>query len=327
MRRKISVLMVIGLLFTITASAGTYFYLRVLERDLETAQAKLEQFSQIVSVPVLVRDVARGGQIVEDDVTSEQISTSHLPYDLVRALGDVAPGDGGPLIARTDLKAGQFLLRAHLATPAEVGSAEVLLPVGSRAYALRPANSDAFDGRIAPGDPVDVFWRAKGAEEATETRLLATRLEVARPYVRPDALAEAGAGAAAAQGADGAPPAASAAQERVVLVGPAEEIALLIQTDGRGEHMIVPANHTAYVASEQVAVNDEDVTARPLAARSADAARRQADVGDSRSMDNDNVTDEPENAVKVIQSLVKAPPTCTLNIVRSATRSVIEVPC
>lgn len=309
---KTSVFLIVGLLFTALACGGIFLYLRALEADLAEARAEVERLSEVevLSVPVLARDLARGEEISPDALRLALVSASMLPEDVLRGLEDVRAGADGKLLAARDLQAGNFLLRSNIARPQVLGSANVIVPADAAAIMLQPANAGNIVDMLSPGDPVAVFWRETGPDGA-KTRLIASGLEVARPYAGGEDRAdpESSASGADGNGADG---------KGLVIVGPAEDVAHLVQVAGRGEQFVLPATEVHLTENGELLISDSDLLGLPAVA-SSEGAAQVAQAGSA------------QDGVPAWYGLGSASrgqaERCQLHIVRSGARSTVEVPC
>jgi len=311
---KIPMFLVAGLAVTATASGGTYFYVKSLEKDLRDAKAEIARLSEIetLSVPVLARDVPKGATLEADAFTMVKISASHLPDDVIVDPGQAMAAADDMLIAANDLKADSFLLFSQLARPQAISSAGVLVPFGYAAISVSTSNAEDFSQPFAPEDRVDVLWRVteEGQGGETRTHLVGSNLSVAQPY-------DAGDG-------ERGPSTSDAADDKIVLVGPTSEIARLVQSDGRGEHFVVPANSSFVTGEKDEVHDDQSLTSRP--------AVEVPDVGKdkskpARTADAPTDSKPPSSWERVSLPLEFSPKRCQLNVVRSASRSTVEVPC
>lgn len=325
LRGKIPMFLVAGLVVTATASGGTYFYVKSLEQDLRDAEAEIARLSEIetISVPVLKRSVAQGATLDADAFTTVKISANHLPDDVVVDLGQAMTVADGMLTAAHDLQADSFLLFSQLARPQTVSSAGVLVPFGYAAISVSAANADDFTQRFEPEDRVDVLWRMTDEEQGGEkrTRLIGSNLSVAQLYEAGDAEGDP-AGNVAADPADDT--AGEVASEKIVLVGPTAEIALLVQSEGRGEHFVVPANSSFTSGGRDEVYDDQSLTSRP-AVEMDDSGADSSEP--TRTSDAPSVSAPPSTWERVSLPLEFSPKRCQLNVVRSASRSTVEVPC
>lgn len=309
---KTSVFLIVGLLFTAVACGGIYLYLNALEADLAEARAEIERLSEVevVSVPVLARDLARGEEIGPDALRLSLVSASRLPEDVLRGLEDIRAGSDGKLLAARGLRAGNFLLRSNIAQPQVLGSANVMVPADAAAIMLQPANAGNIVDMLSPGDPVAVFWRDVGPD-GVKTRLVASGLEVARPYAGGEDRAdpESRASGAGENGADG---------KGLVVVGPTEEVAHLVQVTGRGEHFVLPATEVHLTENGELLISDSDLLGLPAFA-SSEGVGEVTQAGAA------------QDGVPAWYGLGAASrgraERCQLNIVRSGARSTVEVPC
>ena len=324
LRGKIPMFLVAGLLVTATASGGTYFYVKSLEQDLREAKAEIARLSVVetLSVPVLAQDVRQGTILDADAFTMAKISADHLPDDVVIDLTQAMGVANGQLTAAQDLQAGSFLLLSQLARPQTISSAGVMVPFGYAAIAVSAANAEDFRRPFGPGDRVDILWRMtdEGQGGETQTRLIGSNLSVAqfddRDAGEPDA--------SATTTADAADMAVGAAEDEIVLVGPITEIALLVQSEGRGEHFVVPANSSVVSGGRDEAHDDQSLTARP-AVEMDDAGTQESKP--ARTSESPSVSKPPSQWERVSLPLEFSPKKCQLMVVRSASRSMVEVPC
>jgi len=309
---KTSVFLIVGLLFTAVACGGIYLYLRALETDLAEARAEVERLSkvEVLSVPVLARDLMRGDEIGPDALSLAIVSANRLPEDVLHGLEDIREEADGKLLAARDLRAGTFLLRSHIARPQVVGGAHFVVPAGAAAIMVQPANAGSLAGILSPGDPVAIFWRDIGPD-GVQTRLIASGLEVGRPYDRGEDHVSLEGSGLGASGKD-------TENKGLVVVGPAEDVARLVQVIGRGEQFVLPATEVHVTEDGELHIADSDLLELPAFA-SAGEQGQLARAGTA------------QDAVPAWYGLGASgrdkAEKCQLFIVRSGVRTAVEVPC
>ncbi|MEQ8431147.1 MAG: hypothetical protein RIB69_12000 [Roseovarius sp.] len=327
LRGKIPTFLVAGLVVTATASGGTYFYVKSLEQDLREARAEIARLSEVetLSIPVLARDVAQGTILDADAFTTVKISADHLPDDVVVDLAQAMSVADGKLSAAHDLQADSFLLLSQLTRPQTISSAGVMVPFGYAAIAVSAANADEFAQPFSPGDRVDILWRMtdEGQGGETHTRLIGSNLSVAQLHDQPAEEPGASTNDTAAP-AEAANPRGEAEKDKIVLVGPASEIALLVQSEGRGEHFVLPANSSVVSGGRNESYDDESLTSRPVVEMD-DAGAQESEP--ARTSDAPSDSEPPSQWERVSLPLEFSPKRCQLMVVRSASRSMVEVPC
>ncbi len=327
LRGKIPMFLVAGLAVTAVASGGTYFYVKALEQDLRDARAEIARLSEIetVSIPVLERDVPQGAVLDADAFTTVKISANHLPDDVVVDLAQAMDIADGTLTAAQDLKADSFLLLSQLARPEIIASGGVIVPFGQAAISVSAANAPDFKKRFGPGDRVDVLWRMtdEKADGQAGTRVIGSNLSVAQVYDLDDGARNASSNDDAVI-VNVANTVQEPADDMIVLVGPTSEIALLVQSEGRGEHFVVPANSSVVSGGRDKVYDDKTLTSR-TAVEDPDADKKETKP--ARTSDAPSDSKPAPSWERVSLPIEFAPKKCQLNVVRSASRSIIEVPC
>ncbi|KAA0912248.1 hypothetical protein FLO80_16700 [Aquicoccus porphyridii] len=356
MRRKIWLFLAIGLFLSVASSAGIYLYLSSLENKLQAAQKQLERMVSVARVPLLTRDIARGERVTAADFKLTDITAAAVPDNMLQDLEASFSEAGSELFALEDFKAGQFLLTSQLATQGEQTSAGYMLPLNKRAHAISPSNLNEYSAQLSAGDVLDVYWRERERSGKNVTRLLATGLEIARPAPVAPAADEASGSSQAPLSARAFPSQAASSSgsegksDKLVIVGSAEDVANLMQAEKRGEFLIVPSNPGVSAADRmppepatdqklaekseaELPADDEAAsdTAPALAERAWMAVldRASSSASDTSASADSNPTTAPDANLDVpgLFTLNSAPKQCQLIIVRSAARSLIEVPC
>jgi len=326
MHRKVLILLVAGVLLSALSGAGIYFYIGALEAQLGASREKLRQvqadlgaISDVVEVPVLKADVAPGGEITLAGLETARVSLAHMPSDILRNTADLLGKDKTPqtLVAATGLTKGQVLLRSQLLLPDAQRGGTILVPLGQQAFALQAANLAEYRDSLKPGASVDVFWRLVDRKGNRTTRFLVAGMKVART--------------APGQGAAAAPRLAVESRPETLFVGGTpDQVALLVQTEGRGELFVAPGGTDGTLPQRVAGVDNQTLDKLPMA-KEPPASELSAGIGRLSSAEPAQPAPTPvgltDNALSGLLSTETTPSKCFMTVVKGANRSVIEVPC
>lgn len=275
-----------GVILSVAAALGTFRYTRVLEAELASARASLAALGDTVEIPVPKADTARGGTLLPADFRVLTLPAANLPENVLKTLPPVS--DTAPLVALTDLAAGDLLLTGALAEAGANPDLGLLVSPGGHAFAVAPRNLADFDGLLAVGAPVDLIWTRNLGGGQTESRMIGSALRIlALPQ----------------------PGESGALTGKLVLEGEAgSEGMLAYQAEEIGYFHILLSDGVRKTSMAEVAVGPGDLADLPLVVRQGGGAAEDGVIAKITGASDDRTT-------------------CTTAVVRGGGRSLMEVPC
>lgn len=310
-----------GAILTLASGAGVYLVLNDMQSDLLHAREELASLENRHSIVVLSRDLAPGETITADDITTVDITASVLPDAIIRNIDELQAEIGAAPMALRALSTGHFLQRSDIGTPGEETLAGVVLPLGAQGYVFAPENPTKFVTDLNAGDRIDVYWRTGERDGAAATRAIATGLSFAGYVPAPKASG----------------PATGVARPQIAVAAQPEDIARLIEASASGSLYIVPTNRALDLTARSITADASMLAAMPFLSvpgqrPSAQPARPAAPELPTAASDLPTSTGAEQRPpatppAQAVPANFNKPEVCMLNVVRSAQRTVVEVPC
>lgn len=308
MQLKVALLMVAGGALSLTAMYGTVSYVQSMSVEVERLRSEAERIKEVITVPVVSRDVSRGAIISPGDFAALTVAASAVPSSILTDL-EMLPGDASnSYVALSDIAANNFIFLSDLAVAPENEDVSDQVSLDGRRFAITPEDLPQLLQQVAVNERVDVYWTRKTSTSQLETRLLAVGLKVLE---LPDT--------------GNSDPLEVAEKDtnlrsdsQVLLEGAADDVARILQARASaptGEFRLVPARGDVNLGMRVISASEDSLAQLPLV-RSNDATI------------SEQLTANVTNALNSSFTPSTSQPTlCKLSIVRSATRSEVEVPC
>ena len=308
MQLKIVLLMVAGGALSLTAVYGTALYVQSMSVEVERLRSESERIKEVITVPVVSRDVSRGTIISLDDFTTLTVTSSAVPSSILTDL-KLLPGDeSNSYLALSDIAANNFIFLSDLAVAPENEDVSDQVSLDGRRFVISPESLPQLLQQVAVNERVDVYWTRKTSTSQLETRLLAVGLKVLE-------LPDTGNSDPVVVAEDDTN---LRSDSQVLLEGAAEDVARIIQARASvptSEFRLVPARGDVNLGMRAISASEDSLAQLPLV-RSNDTTISEQLTANVTNALNSSFT--PNTSQSTL---------CKLSIVRSATRSEVEVPC
>lgn len=308
MQLKVIILMLAGSALSLAAVYGTFVHVQSMTNEIERLRDEADRIQEVISIPVLERDIERGTLISRDDFSTLAITASVLPPTILSDL-TALPGDlSDRYVAFRDIPANSIIFLTDLALASADGLEPDQASLDGRRFLLAPANLQILATQVAVNEQVDIYWTRKTETSQLETRLLAVGIKVVElPSITTSEQSELIENRVKLPSAD-----------EVLLEGTADDVARILQARAsapNSEFRLMPARDDVELTMQEVLISEDTLEQLPI-------------LRTSDSTVGEQLTDNVQKALNLsFAPKPSQPTTCKLSIVRSAMRSEVEVPC
>lgn len=308
MQLKVIILMLAGSALSLAAVYGTFVHVQSMTNEIERLRDEADRIQEVISIPVLARDIERGTLISRDDFSTLAITASVLPPTILSDL-TALPGDlSDRYVAFRDIPANSIIFLTDLALASADGLEPDQASLDGRRFLLAPANLQILATQVAVNEQVDIYWTRETETSQLETRLLAVGIKVVElPSITTSEQSELIENRVKLPSAD-----------EVLLEGTADDVARILQARAsapNSEFRLMPARDDVELTMQEVLISEDTLEQLPI-------------LRTSDSTVGEQLTDNVQKALNLsFAPKPSQPTTCKLSIVRSAMRSEVEVPC
>lgn len=300
--------MLAGSALSLAAVYGTFVHVQSMTNEIERLRDEADRIQEVISIPVLARDIERGTLISRDDFSTLAITASVLPPTILSDL-TALPGDlSDRYVAFRDIPANSIIFLTDLALASADGLEPDQASLDGRRFLLAPANLQILATQVAVNEQVDIYWTRETETSQLETRLLAVGIKVVElPSITTSEQSELIENRVKLPSAD-----------EVLLEGTADDVARILQARAsapNSEFRLMPARDDVELTMQEVLISEDTLEQLPI-------------LRTSDSTVGEQLTDNVQKALNLsFAPKPSQPTTCKLSIVRSAMRSEVEVPC
>lgn len=308
MQLKVIILMLAGSALSLAAVYGTFVHVQSMTNEIERLRDEADRIQEVISIPVLARDIERGTLISRDDFSTQAITASVLPPTILSDL-TALPGDlSDRYVAFRDIPANSIIFLTDLALASADGLEPDQASLDGRRFLLAPANLQILATQVAVNEQVDIYWTRETETSQLETRLLAVGIKVVElPSITTSEQSELIENRVKLPSAD-----------EVLLEGTTDDVARILQARAsapNSEFRLMPARDDVELTMQEVLISEDTLEQLPI-------------LRTSDSTVGEQLTDNVQKALNLsFAPKPSQPTTCKLSIVRSAMRSEVEVPC
>lgn len=308
MQLKVIILMLAGSALSLAAVYGTFVHVQSMTNEIERLRDEADRIQEVISIPVLARDIERGTLISRDDFSTLAITASVLPPTILSDL-TALPGDlSDRYVAFRDIPANSIIFLTDLALASADGLEPDQASLDGRRFLLAPANLQILATQVAVNEQVDIYWTRETETSQLETRLLAVGIKVVElPSITTSEQSELIENRVKLPSAD-----------EVLLEGTTDDVARILQARAsapNSEFRLMPARDDVELTMQEVLISEDTLEQLPI-------------LRTSDSTVGEQLTDNVQKALNLsFAPKPSQPTTCKLSIVRSAMRSEVEVPC
>ena len=300
--------MLAGSALSLAAVYGTFVHVQSMTNEIERLRDEADRIQEVMSIPVLARDIERGTLISRDDFSTLAITASVLPPTILSDL-TALPGDlSDRYVAFRDIPANSIIFLTDLALASADGLEPDQASLDGRRFLLAPANLQILATQVAVNEQVDIYWTRETETSQLETRLLAVGIKVVElPSITTSEQSELIENRVKLPSAD-----------EVLLEGTTDDVARILQARAsapNSEFRLMPARDDVELTMQEVLISEDTLEQLPI-------------LRTSDSTVGEQLTDNVQKALNLsFAPKPSQPTTCKLSIVRSAMRSEVEVPC
>lgn len=300
--------MLAGSALSLAAVYGTFVHVQSMTNEIERLRDEADRIQEVISIPVLARDIERGTLISRDDFSTLAITASVLPPTILSDL-TALPGDlSDRYVAFRDIPANSIIFLTDLALASADGLEPDQASLDGRRFLLAPANLQILATQVAVNEQVDIYWTRETETSQLETRLLAVGIKVVElPSITTSEQSELIENRVKLPSAD-----------EVLLEGTTDDVARILQARAsapNSEFRLMPARDDVELTMQEVLISEDTLEQLPI-------------LRTSDSTVGEQLTDNVQKALNLsFAPKPSQPTTCKLSIVRSAMRSEVEVPC
>lgn len=300
--------MLAGSALSLAAVYGTFVHVQSMTNEIERLRDEADRIQEVISIPVLARDIERGTLISRDDFSTLAITASVLPPTILSDL-TALPGDlSDRYVAFRDIPANSIIFLTDLALASADGLEPDQASLDGRRFLLAPANSQILATQVAVNEQVDIYWTRETETSQLETRLLAVGVKVVElPSITTSEQSELIENKVKLPSAN-----------EVLLEGTADDVARILQARAsapNSEFRLMPARDDVELTMQEILISEDTLEQLPI-------------LRTSDSTVGEQLTDNVQKALNLsFAPKPSQPTTCKLSIVRSAMRSEVEVPC
>ena len=300
--------MLAGSALSLSAVYGTFAHVQSMTNEIERLRKEADRIQEVISIPVLARDIERGTLISRDDFSTLAITASVLPPTILNDL-TALPGDlSDRYVAFRDIPANSIIFLTDLALASADGLEPDQASLDGRRFLLAPANLQILATQVSVNEQVDIYWTRETETSQLETRLLAVGIKVVElPSITTSEQSELIENRVKLPSAD-----------EVLLEGTADDVARILQARAsapNSEFRLMPARDDVELTMQEILISEDTLEQLPI-------------LRTSDSTVGEQLTDNVQKALDLsFAPKPSQPTTCKLSIVRSAMRSEVEVPC